>query len=71
MKKGNNNSPPPYLIEYWIKGLFKEGVTVKKKIIKTNKTISKNTKSKQTDDDDDDILIKIIKIFFYYNTFLL
>lgn len=40
MKKGNNNSPPPYLIEYWLKGLFNEGVIVNKKIIKTK---SKNT----------------------------
>ncbi len=36
MKKGNNNSPGPYLIEYWIKGLLIDGQLVKKKIIHRN-----------------------------------
>ena len=41
MKKGNNNCPPPILIEHWIKGLLKEGKTIRPKIIKTNKAIKK------------------------------
>jgi hypothetical protein len=34
MKKNNNNSQsPPHLVDYWLKGLLKEGVIEKKKII--------------------------------------
>ena len=46
MKKNNNNSQsPPHLVDYWLKGLLKEGVIEKKKIIPnlTNSTIKKQT----------------------------
>ncbi len=36
MKKGNNNSPGPYLIEQWLKGLVKQGISVNKKVIDNN-----------------------------------
>lgn len=36
MKKGNNNSPGPYLVEFWLKGLLSEGQVVKKKVIHPN-----------------------------------
>jgi hypothetical protein len=43
MKKGNNNSPGPYLVEFWLKGLLTEGSVVKKKVINPN-NIKKNKK---------------------------
>ncbi len=42
MKKGNNNPPGPYLIEFWLKGLFLEGPAIKKK--KINPNIKKDNK---------------------------
>ena len=44
MKNGNNNSPEPYLKQYWFKGLFNEGVSVNKKIIKTKSKKKEDTK---------------------------
>ena len=44
MKNGNNNSPPPYILEYWLKGLFSEGISVNKKIIKTKSKKKEETK---------------------------
>jgi hypothetical protein len=56
MKNGNNNSPPPYLIEYWLKGLLNEGNIIKKKKIKTNKNKSKKSEDTNTNDDEDNII---------------
>jgi hypothetical protein len=52
MKNGNNNSPPPYLIEYWLKGLLNDGTSVNKKIIKTRKNKCKKAEDTLNDDED-------------------
>ncbi len=60
MKKGNNNNTlHPHLLEFWIKGHFKEGV-----ILRTKKNINKEekqkTQSKEKDDDEDIWLMNIL-----------
>lgn len=61
MKNGNNNSPQPNLIEYWMKGLLKDGTIIKRKKKPSKEKTSETTKTNKTDDDDEDILIKINK----------
>jgi hypothetical protein len=65
MKNGNNNSPPPYLIEYWLKGLLNEGTSVKMKKNTTNKNKSKKPESTKTDDDEDNNSTCKLEDIFY------
>jgi hypothetical protein len=62
MKKGNNNSPPPHVLEYWIKGLLKDGTVINKKKIQPNNIISKNTEDKKKDDDEDILYINLLMV---------
>ena len=58
--KKNNNQLPPHVLGYWVKGLTKDGMIIKKKIIH-NIEIKINITETKEETDDDDIIYNYIK----------